>query len=74
MSQNIYHMTCEKDHIAISKIGKKAVKITTWNEYVAWAHNHLDAILMASSSMDFPDEYTKDVEIQKLCDKIRNQN
>ena len=28
-------------------------------------------ILMCSSTLDFPEEYTKDQEVIKLCDEIR---
>lgn len=70
------YLTVEKDGIHARLMGDKSDKtkavVKTWEELVAWCQEHGVDNFMCSSSLDFPEEYTKSKKIIALCDKIRN--
>ena len=54
---------------------KKTFKINTleqWDEFLDYMEkNELPKKLVCSSSLDFPEEYTKNPTVIRLCDLIR---
>lgn len=73
---NRYFMAVEKDGIQLSKNKKKLGKpVKDVDELVALlgkaGYSDSEDIVMCSSSMDFPREYTDDEAVIALADKIR---
>lgn len=71
---------CEKDHISVrvrdvNKSGVKTFKIKNEAELIECldkiGHSEEQDVVMCSSSLDFPHEYTKDKSIIEVCRKIR---
>lgn len=82
-----YYLTCKSDGVEIrAKSGPKAGEyvvvalVTTPNAYVEFFEAEMkkfgigedDLIIMGSSSMDFPEEYTDRKDVIALCDAIRS--
>lgn len=81
-----YYLTIEDDAVAIKVYfghtdAKTAVLVKTANAYVEFFENEMkrfglkedDMLIQASSSLDFPHEYTKDADTIKLC-KLINES
>ncbi len=81
-----YYLTCASDGVQIqAKIGSKpgeyvvVALVSSVRGYVDFFTAEMerfgleedDMIIMCSSSMDFPDEYTDNADIIALCDAIR---
>ena len=65
---NVWFITVNDDGKLVVSSDKEEILVTDLEHLKGIVKKD---ILMCSSTLDFPEEYTKDQEVIKLCDEIR---
>ena len=75
---NRMYCTCESDGVHMSygprgELGKNDEErvVRTYDEFIAFLIDCRESVVLCSSSMDFPQDYTDDADVIALCNRIR---
>jgi hypothetical protein len=70
-------LTCKSDHVlaeyrSAGSCRPKTAKVKEFDELIAFLRKHNVHMTISSSTMDFPEEETNNLEVIALCNRIRN--